>query len=163
MFRSGLLCYVMLCYVMLCYVMLCYVMLCYVTLCYAMLWYVTLRYVALSCGVCIFVSHVVLMPRFLVCCSVAARRYHQKAVRSVHFHPQYPLFATASDDGKVHVFHSMVYNDLLTNPLIVPVKILHAHQPIPGSALGVLDCAFHPTQPFLFSAGADKAIRLFTS
>jgi ribosome biogenesis protein ERB1 len=26
---------------------------------------------------------------------------------------------------------------------------------------GVIDCVFHPTQPWLFSAGADKTIMLF--
>jgi len=28
--------------------------------------------------------------------------------------------------------------------------------------LGVIDCQFHPHQPWVFSAGADKTIRLFT-
>jgi len=87
-------------------------------------------------------------------------KYHTKAVRQVDYHPSYPLFATASDDGKVHIFHGTVYNDLITNPLIVPVKILHAHEPIKD--LGVLDCRFHPIQPWIFTAGADKNIRLFT-
>jgi ribosome biogenesis protein ERB1 len=82
-------------------------------------------------------------------------------VRAVRFHRSYPLFATCADDGKVHVFHATVYDDLLTNPMIVPVKILHAHEPV--NDLGVLDCCFHPTQPFLFSAGADHVVRLFTS
>jgi ribosome biogenesis protein ERB1 len=35
-------------------------------------------------------------------------RYHKAAVRNVLFHKRYPLFATASDDSTVHVFHSMV-------------------------------------------------------
>jgi len=87
-------------------------------------------------------------------------KYHTKAVRAVCFHPSYPLFATSSDDGKVHIFHGQVYTDLLTNPLIVPVKILNAHQPIKD--LGVLDCIFHTQQPWIFTAGADRVIRLFT-
>ena len=41
----------------------------------------------------------------------------------VCFHNSYPLFASASDDGSIHVMHGMVYNDLLQNPLIVPVKV----------------------------------------
>lgn len=28
--------------------------------------------------------------------------------------------------------------------------------------LGVLDVAFHPTQPWVFSSGADGTVRLFT-
>jgi ribosome biogenesis protein ERB1 len=87
-------------------------------------------------------------------------KYHKKAIRSVAFHRSYPLFASAADDGNLHIFHGKVYNDLLTNPLIVPVKILKAHKPI--GDLGTLSTVFHPTQPWIFSAGADKAIRLFT-
>lgn len=86
-------------------------------------------------------------------------RYHTQALRGVSYHPTYPLFASAADDATVHVFHGMVYSDLLTNPLIVPVKILRGHKVHDHS--GVLDCIFHPTQPWVFTAGADSAIYLF--
>ena len=36
-------------------------------------------------------------------------RYHQQALSAVAYHRSYPLFASASDDGTVHVFHGMVY------------------------------------------------------
>uniref|UniRef100_A0A9L0T9Y5 Ribosome biogenesis protein BOP1 n=1 Tax=Equus caballus TaxID=9796 RepID=A0A9L0T9Y5_HORSE len=87
-------------------------------------------------------------------------RHHKKALRAVAFHPQYPLFASGSDDGSVIVCHGMVYNDLLQNPLLVPVKVLRGH--VLTRDLGVLDVAFHPTQPWVFSSGADGTIRLFT-
>ena len=132
-------------------------------------------------------------------------RSHTKAVRSVSFHRAYPLCASASDDGMVHVYHSMVYDDLMTNPLIVPVKvrllstretdrdrqrergILAPHsaeatafdspqcscdvtmlcQVLKGhtitGGLGVLHCVFHPTQPWIFTAGADGRIHLYTN
>lgn len=51
--------------------------------------------------------------------------------------------------------------DLLSNPLIVPVKILRGHAVV--DCEGVLDCAFHPTQPWIFTAGADATICLFTN
>jgi hypothetical protein len=38
-----------------------------------------------------------------------ALRYHARALRSVAVHRSYPLFASASDDGAVHVFHGLVY------------------------------------------------------
>ena len=38
-----------------------------------------------------------------------ALRYHSHALRSVAFHKKYPLFASASDDASVHIFHGMVY------------------------------------------------------
>ena len=79
--------------------------------------------------------------------------------QSVAFHKKYPLFATASDDATVHVLYGKVHADLNENALIVPLKILRAHTP--HDCEGVLDCAFHPTQPWLFSAGADGSIVLF--
>lgn len=36
-------------------------------------------------------------------------RYHKKSIREVAYHPKYPLFASASDDGTVIVSHGMVY------------------------------------------------------
>jgi ribosome biogenesis protein ERB1 len=49
-------------------------------------------------------------------------------VRNAVYHKKFPLFASCSDDGNVHVFHGMVFNDLLQNPLVVPLKILKGHQ-----------------------------------
>jgi ribosome biogenesis protein ERB1 len=87
-------------------------------------------------------------------------RYHSQAIRQVTFHRRYPLFASASDDGSIQIFHGMVYNDLLQNPLIVPVKILRGHEVV--NSLGVLDIEFHPTQPWIVSSGADHSLRLWT-
>lgn len=88
-----------------------------------------------------------------------ALKYHERAVRSCQFHRRYPLMASASDDSAIHIFHSMVYSDLMRNPLIVPVKILHGHTI--ANKLGVLTIAFHPTQPWIFTGGADGKIILF--
>lgn len=87
-------------------------------------------------------------------------RYHQFAIRDVAYHKSYPLFASCSDDGSINIFHGMVYNDLLQNPLIVPVKRIQAHENVGG--IGALFCEFHPTQPWVFSSGADGLIKLFT-
>ncbi|KAM3679735.1 ribosome biogenesis protein BOP1 [Ammospiza maritima maritima] len=87
-------------------------------------------------------------------------RHHGRAVRSVAFHRRYPLFASGSDDGSVIVCHGMVYNDLLQNALLVPLKVLKGHAPTLD--LGVLDVAFHPQQPWIFSSGADGTVRLYT-
>lgn len=89
-------------------------------------------------------------------------RYHEKAVRSVSFHKgNLPLFCSASDDGFIHVFHATVYDDLITNPLLVPLKKLQGHKVI--NSLGVLDVCWHPREAWLFSAGADGSARLWTS
>ncbi|KAI8801552.1 NUC169 domain-containing protein [Cladochytrium replicatum] len=87
-------------------------------------------------------------------------RYHKEAIRSVRFHKRYPLFASVGDDGDVNVFHGMVYNDLMRQPLIVPVKRIHGHSVV--DSLGALQCEFHPTQPWLISSGADTTIKLYT-
>ncbi|KAH0789087.1 ribosome biogenesis protein BOP1 [Histomonas meleagridis] len=87
-------------------------------------------------------------------------RTHTAAVRDVMFHKRFPLFATCSDDTKIYVFHSQVYDDLITNPLIVPVKELQGHNK--NGVLGVLALVWHRTQPWLISAGADHTIRLWT-
>jgi ribosome biogenesis protein ERB1 len=86
-------------------------------------------------------------------------KYHERAVRCVGYHSKYPLMASASDDGVVHIFHSMVYSDLMRNPLIVPVKILRGHAVT--NKFGVLAMAFHPTQPWIFTGGADGRIFLY--
>ena len=86
-------------------------------------------------------------------------KYHSKAIRNVCFSSVYPLFASASDDGSLNVFHGQVYEETVMNPLIVPVKILKGHGI--RDRLGVLDCIFHPDQPWLFSAGADGRLLLW--
>ncbi|KAI5593339.1 hypothetical protein BDE02_03G007300 [Populus trichocarpa] len=84
---------------------------------------------------------------------------HPKDINNVAFHRSYPLFASCSDDCTAYVFHGMVYSDLNQNPLIVPLEILRGHASSNGR--GVLDCKFHPRQPWLFTAGADSLIKLY--
>lgn len=82
---------------------------------------------------------------------------HQSAVRAVTYHRgTFPLFASASDDGTVQVVHGQVYQDLMQNPTIVPVRILR------GFPAAVVTCEFHPLQPWLFCA-AGNAISLYVS
>lgn len=88
-------------------------------------------------------------------------RNHDKAVRVAKYHPRLPLFADGSDDGSCHVFHGMVYDDLSKNALIVPLKRLDKCSKIVNS-LGVLDIAWHPRLPWLFTSGADGNIHLLT-
>ncbi|KAF5388199.1 hypothetical protein D9615_000198 [Tricholomella constricta] len=88
-------------------------------------------------------------------------RYHTRAIRSLHFHPSYPLFASSSDDGAIQIFHSRVYNDLMTDPLIVPLKILRGHEIRDG--LGVLQVKWCSRQPWLVSGGADGTIAVWCS
>ncbi|XP_031474096.1 ribosome biogenesis protein BOP1 homolog [Nymphaea colorata] len=82
-----------------------------------------------------------------------------KDINHVAFHRSYPLFASCSDDCLASVFHGMVYSDLNENPCIMALETLTGHQSANGR--GVLDCKFHPRQPWLFTAGADSIIKLF--
>ena len=88
-------------------------------------------------------------------------RYHRKAIRSVKFHPsgRYPLFADASDDGSLQIFHGSVTGDMLSNASIVPLKVLKGHK-ITGE-LGVLEVDWHPREAWCVSAGADGTCRLW--
>jgi ribosome biogenesis protein ERB1 len=85
-------------------------------------------------------------------------RHHKYAVRRVAFHGQLPLFASCSDDGRTQIFHATISSDWNTDPVLVPLRTLHGHTLIDG--FGILDIAFHPTQPWIFTAGADGLIVL---
>ncbi|KDN45755.1 BOP1NT-domain-containing protein [Tilletiaria anomala UBC 951] len=88
-------------------------------------------------------------------------RYHSRAIRAVCFHRSYPLFASVSDDGTAQIFHGNVFSDFSQNALIVPLKVLRGHEIKNG--LGLLDAKWHPTQPWLLTAGADGEGRLWTT
>lgn len=88
-------------------------------------------------------------------------RYHPKAIRQVRFHHGgLPLFADASDDGSIQIFHGKVVGDLMENATIVPLKVLRGHQV--KSELGVLDIDWHPRSAWIVSAGADGTCRLWS-
>lgn len=133
----------------------------------------------LNCGVR-FLSKIDLHPKgeHLLACSYDKRvlwhdldlsstpykilRYHQKPIRSINFHKSnLPLFASGSDDGDIHVFYGMVYDDLMSNPLLVPLKKLCKHKITNG--LGVSDLTWHPHEPWLFSSGSDGIAYLWTT
>lgn len=84
-------------------------------------------------------------------------RHHDLAVRAVRFSTSHPLWASAGDDGTVHVFHATVSADLATDPMIAPVRILRA----PAST-AILDLRWHPHQPWVIATGADGLVRLWT-
>ena len=87
-------------------------------------------------------------------------RYHKKAIRAVKFHQGgLPLFADASDDGSLQIFHGKVVGDLMENASIVPLKVLRGHQV--QKELGVMDIDWHPREPWCVSAGADGTCRLW--
>ena len=87
-------------------------------------------------------------------------RYHKKAIRAVKFHQGgLPLFADASDDGSLQIFHGKVVGDLMENASIVPLKVLKGHSV--KKELGVMDVDWHPREPWCVSAGADGTCRLW--
>lgn len=87
-------------------------------------------------------------------------RFHSKAIRAVKYHKGgFPLFADASDDGNLQIFHGKVVSDMMENATIVPVKVLKGHKV--KSALGVMDIDWHPREPWCVSAGADGTCRLW--
>jgi ribosome biogenesis protein ERB1 len=87
-------------------------------------------------------------------------KFHYRAVRAVKYHKKYPLFASCSDDATVHLFHHQIFPGSFQEPTIVPLKILKGHKVV--NDLGILHIEFHPTQPWIFTCGADGDIILFT-
>ena len=63
--------------------------------------------VCVPCTLCTFFSFPLFALVTLIC--VHFHRHHHQAIRQVHFHSCYPLFASCSDDGSVVVCHGMVY------------------------------------------------------
>lgn len=82
---------------------------------------------------------------------------HQAAIRSVAFHPAFPLLASAGDDGALQIIHGQVFSDLSSNPMIVPVKTIREFDA--GSA--VTQVTFHPTQPWVFASTSKGQLTLF--
>lgn len=86
-------------------------------------------------------------------------RDHTYTVSSIAFHPTLPLFADASDDETIAIFHATVYEDLLQNPLIVPLKIFKVPCSTKGKLVSVI--CWHSQLPWLFVSDADGYIRLY--
>jgi hypothetical protein len=81
--------------------------------------------------------------------SVGVRKVEGGGRRVVSFpHPPQPPIPISTT----------VNSDLMQNPLIVPVKILRGHTIT--KEIGVMSLCWHPTQPWLFSCGADGKVIL---
>lgn len=83
---------------------------------------------------------------------------HSDYISCIKFHKKYPLFFTSSHDGTVHIFHYTIYDDLITKPKIIPLKIIRTHK---NDSLSIYDCEFHPIHPWIFISGAKHMIRLY--
>ncbi|KLU85260.1 ribosome biogenesis protein ERB1 [Magnaporthiopsis poae ATCC 64411] len=87
-------------------------------------------------------------------------RFHPQAIRAVKYHRGgLPLFADASDDGTLQIFHGKVVSDLMENATIVPLKTLRGHRVV--DSLGVMEVDWHTVEPWCISAGADGTARLW--
>ncbi|KAF8822260.1 putative ribosome biogenesis protein BOP1 [Cardiosporidium cionae] len=84
-------------------------------------------------------------------------RYHKEGITGARFHNLYPLCFSASKDGSIHILHTKVYDDLIQNPLIVPIKKLQ-YESSSEKGCPITSCEWHPSQPWLFTA--DKQGRL---
>lgn len=52
--------------------------------------------------------------------------FHEDKIKAISFHNNYPLLLSSSRNGQILVYHTTVYNDLVTDPLIVPLKALQS-------------------------------------
>jgi ribosome biogenesis protein ERB1 len=86
--------------------------------------------------------------------------YHDKGLTSSEFHGNYPLMGTASHDGTIHMFHFKVENDMFSDAVVLPLKVLKGHQ-VKG-VHGINNIKFHPKQPWVFSTGSDHKVFMWT-
>jgi len=85
--------------------------------------------------------------------------YHGDKIKIVGFHNHYPLFLSCSRNGKILVYHSTIYDDLVQDPIIVPLKVL---KPVGSANSNFTFSCFHPKHPWIFTSGEDNLIRLWT-
>lgn len=85
--------------------------------------------------------------------------YHQDKIKSIGYHQDFPLFFSCSRNGKLLVYYGKVTEEELTDPLIVPLKILRASN---TKNVNYTCSCFHPKQPWIFSGGEDGIIRLWS-
>lgn len=67
--------------------------------------------------------------------------------------------ASSSNDGTIHIFHFKVETEIITDPVILPLKVLKGH--VSTNVDGVKAIKFHPKQPWIFSIGHDNKVFLW--
>lgn len=86
--------------------------------------------------------------------------YHQTKIKSIAYHQSYSLFASASKDGDVLLYHGKVFDDFLQDPLIVPLNKLKPVNKTPMNDVNSI--VFHPINPWIFTCGSDKLITMWS-
>ncbi|TNJ26684.1 Ribosome biogenesis protein ERB1 [Giardia muris] len=93
--------------------------------------------------------------------------YHTAPIRSLDLHPCGGLLATCSDDGVVHISRivdpPLAQRDRVFDSLrekMLPCVVL-AKEQREGDHAGIHRVVWHPSQPWLLSAGTDGQIRLW--
>lgn len=94
--------------------------------------------------------------------------YHGDKIKVVSFHSSYPLFHSCSRNGKLLVYHCTIHNDMLQDPVIVPLKVLKPNNTNNNCIINLFNylvlvsSCFHPKHPWIFTSGEDNLIRLWS-
>lgn len=83
--------------------------------------------------------------------------FHKNPIQGLNYHPRHNLFASAANNGEILVYYSKVYDDLIHDPLIVPLNKLGK-----ASKTELNDLVFHPIFPWIFSCGEDNKIHMWS-
>lgn len=86
--------------------------------------------------------------------------HHKAKIKSIAYHNSHSLFSSASKNGEVLLYYGKVYDDFLTDPLIVPLNKLKSAYNNQFNEVNCMD--FHPKFPWLFTGGNDKVIYMWS-
>lgn len=87
-------------------------------------------------------------------------QYHEGKIKSLVFHNKYNLLSSASKEGKVLLYYSKVYDDILKDPLIVPLTTLKSVYNYKAGDIN--STGFHPNYPWILTCGSNKLISVWS-
>ena len=87
-------------------------------------------------------------------------QYHETKIKALTFSNNYNLLCSASKEGKILLYYSKVYDDLIHDPLIVPLTTLSSFYGVEMKEVN--GAVFHPVYPWLLTAGSNKKISVWS-
>ncbi|OII73504.1 hypothetical protein cand_003290 [Cryptosporidium andersoni] len=74
-------------------------------------------------------------------------RYSETTIKQIQFHPNKSIMFSANSSGDVNLFYCNMPKDIMSNPVLMPLKVLG------GAHSNLRSAVWHPKQPWIFCAG----------